>query len=213
MKPVAGNKLSVSKEGNEQQPGNNFSGDAGERFHFEAGAVECGVRAEPRLDEGEVVGVGVQEVRLRDEHWGAIPETRVPRKVFWVVIQPAKTCVVDTTPELLPHWLVAGVEGVFSSVGKKAFVGHKLVALDALNVNFAFEGKSDASTKVVGEEVDVSFLKMGRVELPCAAMHMSALIREDTLGAEVPAVHLSFFHDSQRPTTTGVSKIINPHKM
>ena len=85
-----------------------------------------------------------------------------------------------------------------SSVGKKAFVSHKLVAVDALNINFPFEGKPDASTEVVGEEVDVSLLQVGGVELASATVHMPALTREDALRAEVPAVHLRFTYDSQR---------------
>ena len=78
--------------------------------------------------------------------------------MYSAVTKPAKTCVVDSTHQLLLHWLVAGVQRVFSSVGKKALVSHKLVALDALHVNFSFEGKADASTEVVGKEVYVSFL-------------------------------------------------------
>ena len=35
--------------------------------------MKCGIRAEPRLDKGDVVGVRVEEVWLGDEHWGAIP--------------------------------------------------------------------------------------------------------------------------------------------
>ena len=31
------------------------------------------VWTESRLDKGEVIGVGVQEVGLRDKHWGSIP--------------------------------------------------------------------------------------------------------------------------------------------
>ena len=64
-------------------------------------------------------------------------------------MQPAETSVVDPTHQVLTHWLVARVDRILSSVGKKAFVCYKIVALDALNVNFLLEGKPDATTEVV----------------------------------------------------------------
>ena len=44
--------------------------------------MEGRIRTQSRLDKGEVVGVSIQEVWLRDEHWGAIPEIRILRQVF-----------------------------------------------------------------------------------------------------------------------------------
>ena len=54
-------------------PGGDISWNAGKRLHFEAGAMLNRVWTESRLDKGEVIGVGVQEVGLRDEHRGSIP--------------------------------------------------------------------------------------------------------------------------------------------
>ena len=60
-------------------PGGDISWNAGKRLHFEAGAMLNRVWTESRLDKGEVIGVGVQEVGLRDKHWGSIPG-KVTRK-------------------------------------------------------------------------------------------------------------------------------------
>ena len=54
-------------------PSGDISWDARKRLHFEAGAMLDRVWTESRLDKGEVIGVGVQEVGLRDKHWGSIP--------------------------------------------------------------------------------------------------------------------------------------------
>ena len=54
-------------------PGGDISWNAGKRLHFEAGAMLNRVWTESRLDKGEVIGVGVQEVGLRDEHRGSKP--------------------------------------------------------------------------------------------------------------------------------------------
>ena len=52
------------KVADEKPPSDNVNGDARKRLHFEAGTMQCGVWTHPRLDEGKVVGVGIEEVGL-----------------------------------------------------------------------------------------------------------------------------------------------------